>query len=155
MKKKNSILIMAALLFAACDPGYSFDFAVNNQTNHALTIQSLDTAWHFKTITAPALTDTVVFANGGLGTAEISQVSYDVRANIYGDSVQVIFDDGRTLKYNALSDTVGGLYSFADTNHAGSRYIYRPRMNNFTFKGHAGYCRYTLNITVDDYNRSE
>ncbi len=146
---------MAALLFAACDPGYSFDFAVNNQTSHALTIQSLDTAWHFKTITAPALTDTVVFANGGLGTAEISQVSYDVRANIYGDSVQVIFDDGRMLKYYALSDTVGGLYSFADTNHAGSRYIYRPRMNNLTFKGHVGYCRYTLNITDDDYNRGE
>ena len=83
MKKQTFLyLATAALLLTACDPGYSFDFAVNNQTSHALTIQSLDTAWHFKTITAPALTDTVVFANGGLGTAEISQVSYDVRANI-------------------------------------------------------------------------
>ena len=42
MKKKNSILIMAALLFAACDPGYNFDFAINNQTEHAVTVSSLD-----------------------------------------------------------------------------------------------------------------
>ena len=129
MKKKNSILIMATLLFAACDPGYNFDFAINNQTEHAVTIASLDTAYHHKTVSAPALTDTVVYGK--------------------------IFDDGRSLKFYALSDTNGGLYSFADTNHTGSRYVYKPRMNTMTFKGHAGYCRYTLNITDDDYNRSE
>ena len=155
MKKKNSILIMAALFFAACDPGYSFDYAINNQSHHAVTIQSLDTAYHHKAVSAPALTDTVVYANGGLGYAEIPGVSQIIRYEIYGDSVQLLFDDGRSLKFYALSDTNGGLYSFADTNHTGSRYVYKPRMNTTTFKGHAGYCRYTLNITDDDYNRSE
>lgn len=155
MKKKNSILIMATLLFAACDPGYNFDFAINNQTEHAVTITSLDTTYHHKTVSAPALTDTVVYGNGGLGYAEIPDVSTDIRNDIYGDSVQLIFDDGRSLKFYALSDTNGGLYFFADTNHTGSRYVYKPRMNTTTFKGNPYYCRYTLNITVDDYNLSE
>ena len=155
MKKKKTILIMAALLFAACDPGYNFDFAINNQTEHAVTIASLDTVYRHKTVSAPALTDTVVYGNGGLGYAEIPDVSTDIRNDIYGDSVQLIFDDGRSLKFYALSDTNGGLYTFADTNHTGSRYVYKPRMNTTTFKGHAGYCRYTLNITDDDYNLSE
>ena len=30
MKPKNLIPLLAALLLAACDPGYSFDFAVDN-----------------------------------------------------------------------------------------------------------------------------
>ncbi|MBR3412856.1 MAG: hypothetical protein IKG81_09235 [Bacteroidales bacterium] len=155
MKKIPLIPITAALLFAACDPGYNCDFAINNQTEHAITITSLDTVYRHKTVTAPALTDTVVHASGGLGFAEIPEVSTDIRNNIYGDSVQLLFDDGRCLKFHVLSDTNGGLYSFNDTNHVGSRYVYEPRMNTMTFKGHAGYCRYTLNITDDDYNRSE
>ena len=156
MKKQTFLyLATAVLLFAACDPGYNFDFAINNQTAHDLTIQSLDTARHFKSVNAPAKTDSVVYAGGGLGVAEIPEVSQNIRNDIYGDSVQVIFDDGRSLKYYALSDTNGGLYCFADTNHTGSRYLYKPRMNTITFKGYAGYCRYTLNITDDDYNRSE
>ena len=105
---------MAALLFAACDPGYNFDFAINNQTEHAVTITSLDTVYRHKTVSAPALTDTVVYGNGGLGYAEIPDASLDIRNDIYGDSVQLLFDDGRSLKFYALSDTNGGLYSFAD-----------------------------------------
>lgn len=157
MKHKNLIPILAALLLSACDPGYSFDFAVNNQTGHTLTIQSLDTARHYLTLTVPAQTDTAVFEWGGMGYASIPEVSYDLRANIYGDSMQVIFDDGRTLRYSIFTDTGshGGPYCFNDTNHLGSRYIYLPRLNKHTFKGNAGYCRYTLNITDDDYNLSE
>ena len=155
MKKRTLLCLSTALLLAACDPGYSFDFAIDNQTAHDLTIQSLDTARHFKTVHAPAQTDTVVYASGGMGFAEIPEVSQDMRYDIYGDSVQLLFDDGRCLKFYALSDTNGGLYCFADTNHTGSRYLYKPRMNTMTFKGHAGYCRYTLVITDDDYNRSE
>ena len=154
-KQKILYLATAALLLTACDPGYSFDFAIQNKTEHDLTIQSLDTTRHLRTVSAPAKTDTMVYASGGMGYAEIPEVSQDVRYDIYGDSVQVIFDDGRTLKYYALSDKDGGLYSFADTNHAGSRYIYQPRMNKVTFKGHAGYCRYTLVVTDDDYRMSE
>ena len=155
MKKVPSILIMAALLFVACDPGYSFDFAIDNQTEHAVTITSLDTVYYHKTVSAPALTDTVVFAGGGLGVAEIDQVSSDLRNGIYGDSVRLLFDDGRSLKYHFLTDTTIGLYCFTDTNAAGSRYRYAPRMNTTTFKGHAGYCKYTLVITDNDYNMSE
>ena len=157
MKHKNLIPLLAALLLAACDPGYSFDFAVDNRTDHSLTIQSLDTARHCLALTIPALTDTAVFSSSGLGFAVISEVSHDVRANIYGDSMQVLFDDGRTLSYSILTDTGshGGPYCFDDTNHTGSRYIYTPRMNTRTFKGQPGYCRYTLVITNDDYNLSE
>ena len=155
MKKRTLLCLSTALLFAACDPGYSFDFAIDNQTAHDLTIQSLDTARHFKTVHAPAHSDTVVYASSGLGFAEISEVSQDVRNDIYGDSVQVLFDDGRSLKFYSLNDTNSGLYCFADTNHTGSRYLYKPRMNTLTFKGHAGYCRYTLVITDNDYNLSE
>lgn len=156
MKKRTFLyLATAALTLAACDPGYNCDFAINNQTEHGVTITSLDTVHRHKTVTAPALTDTVVYASGGMGYAEIPDVSTDIRHDIYGDSVQLLFDDGRSLKFYALSDTSGGLYSFADTNHTGSRYVYKPRMNTTMFKGHAGYCRYTLNITDDDYNRSE
>ena len=155
MKKIPSILIVTALLFAACDPGYSFNFAINNQSQHAVTIQSLDTTSHHKIVSAPALTDTVVYANSGLGYAEIAEISNDIRWDIYGDSVQLLFDDGRTLKFYALSDTNGGLYCFTDTNAVGSRYRYAPRMNTTTFKGHASFCKYTLVITDNDYNMSE
>ena len=155
MKKIPSILIVTVLLFAACDPGYNFDFAIDNQSQHAVTIQSLDTAYHHKVVNAAALTDTVVYADGGLGVAEIGQISSDLRSAIYGDSVQVLFDDGRSLKYNIFTDTSNGLYCFADTNAVGSRYRYVPRMNTTTFKGHAGYCKYTLVITDNDYNMSE
>ena len=154
MKRKRLIPLLAATLLAACDPGYSFDFAIDNQTQHAVTIQSLDTTRH-TTVTAPALTDTVVYVNGGMGYAEIPEISSDIRWDIYGDSVQLLFDDGRALKFYALSDTNGGPYCFADTNHTGSRYIYLPRLNKHTFKGHAGYCKYTLVITNNDYNLSE
>lgn len=154
MKRKSLIPLLAATLLAACDPAYDFDFAIDNQTQHAVTIQSLDTTFH-TTVSAPALTDTVVYVGGGMGYAEIPQISSDIRYNIYGDSVQLLFDDGRVLKFYALSDTGSGPYCFADTNHTGSRYIYLPRLNKHTFKGHAGFCRYTLVITNDDYSLSE
>ena len=155
MKKIPSILIMAALFFAACDPGYSFDFAIDNQSHHAVTIQSLNTTSHHKVVSAAALTDTVVYANSGMGYAEIPEISNDIRWDIYGDSVQLLFDDGRTLRFYALTDTAEGLYCFTDTNAVGSRYRYAPRMNTTTFKGHPYYCRYTLVITDNDYNMSE
>ena len=151
MKKIPSILIIAAFLFAACDPGYSFDFAINNQSQHAVTIQSLDTTHHYKTLYAPAQTDTTVYSNGGIGYAEIPHITEDIHWDIYGDSVQVLFDDGRTLKYNIFSDTNGGLYCFKDTN----RYVYRPRMKRPAFNHHPGYCQYILVITDNDYNMSE
>ena len=90
-----------------------------------------------------------------MGFAEIAEISTSIRTGIYGDSVKVTFDNGRYLKYYIGNDTTGGLYCFADTNALGTRYRYAPRMNTRMFKGRAGYCRYTLVITNDDYNRSE
>ncbi|MBO7575839.1 MAG: hypothetical protein J6T03_00070, partial [Bacteroidales bacterium] len=135
---------------------YSFDFAIDNHADQGVTIQTLDNSHsNLKSVYAPAKSDTVVFGGSGMGFAEIAEISTSIRMGIYGDSVKVTFDDGRYLKYYIGDDTNGGLYSFADTNGLGTRYRYAPRMNTRMFKGRAGYCRYTLVITNDDYSRSE
>lgn len=147
---------MTSLFATACDPGYSFDFAIDNHADQGVTIQTLDNSHsNLKSVYAPAKSDTVVFGGSGMGFAEIAEISTSIRMGIYGDSVKVTFDDGRYLKYYIGDDTNGGLYSFADTNGLGTRYRYAPRMNTRMFKGRAGYCRYTLVITNDDYSRSE
>lgn len=156
MKKSILPLLMTSLFATACDPGYSFDFAIDNHADQGVTIQTLDNSHsNLKSVYAPAKSDTVVFGGSGMGFAEIAEISTSIRMGIYGDSVKVTFDDGRYLKYYIGDDTNGGLYSFADTNGLGTRYRYAPRMNTRMFKGRAGYCRYTLVITNDDYSRSE
>ena len=156
MKKSILPLLIASLFATACDPGYSFDFAIDNRTDQGVTIQTMDnTRPNLKSVYAPAKSDTVVFGGSGMGFAEIAEISTSIRTGIYGDSVKVTFDNGRYLKYYIGNDTNGGLYCFADTNALGTRYRYAPRMNTRMFKGRAGYCRYTLVITNDDYNRSE
>ena len=78
MKKTPLIPLFAALLLTACDPGFTMEFAIDNQTSHAVTIQSLqplDTVGRpnhrLTPLSAPAHTDTVVWVTSGLGGAQI------------------------------------------------------------------------------------
>ena len=162
MKRTPLILLFAVLLLAACDPGYTMEFAIDNQTTHAVTIQSLqpvDTVGHtisrLTPLSAPAQTDTVVWVTGGLGHASINIIAKDIEWHNYGDSVQLRFDDGHALNFYRDSTGFDALYRFEDANAAPSLYRYEEIVNQRPpFKGNARYGKVTLIITDSLYNLS-
>ena len=162
MKKTPLIPLFAVLLLAACDPGYTMEFAIDNQTTHAVTIQSLqpvDTAGQtnhrLTPLSAPAQPDTVVWVTGGLGHTSINSIAKDIEWHNYGDSVQLRFDDGRALNYYRDSTGFDALYRFEDANADTSLYRYEGRPNpSGPFKGYMGYGKLTLVVTDSLYNMS-
>ena len=162
MKKTPLILQFAALLLTACDPGFTMEFAIDNQTSHAVTIQSLQpvdtvgrTTSRLTPLSAPALTDTVLWVTSGLGCAQIDYVARDIEWYNYGDSVQLRFDDGRALNYYRDSVGFDALYRFEDANADTSLYRYEEIVNQRPpFKGNARYGKVTLVITDSLYNLS-
>lgn len=162
MKKTPLIPLLAALLLAACDPVYTSEFAIDNRTDHALTIQSLqpvDTVRsHYAMLyplSAPAHTDTVVDATGGLGTADLGEFAYLIPDRFYGDSVQIRFDDGRVLNFYRDSVGADALYRINDANSPASLYHYEGRPNTSgPFQGYMGYGKLTLIVTDSLYNLS-
>ncbi|MBR1835466.1 MAG: hypothetical protein IJ785_08205 [Bacteroidales bacterium] len=162
MKAIYLVPLAAALLLTACDPGYTSVFAIDNRTSHDLTIQSLqpyDTVNHhyaaIHPLSAPAHTDSVVWVTGGLGGASLVGIAHQVCWHSYGDSVQIRFDDGRTLNYYMDSTGADALYSFDDANTPASLYRYEERPNTSgPFKGNISYCKLTLVVTDSLYNLS-
>ncbi|MDY6289832.1 MAG: hypothetical protein SPM02_10335 [Bacteroidales bacterium] len=162
MKRTPLILLFAVLLLAACDPGYTMEFAIDNQTTHAVTIQSLqpvDTVGHTTSrltpLSAPAQTDTVVWVTGGLGHASINIIAKDIEWHNYGDSVQLRFDDGRALNFYRDSTGFDALYRFEDANADTSLYRYEEIVNQRPpFKGNARYGKVTLVVTDSLYDMS-
>ena len=162
MKRTPLILLFAVLLLAACDPGYTMEFAIDNQTTHAVTIQSLqpvDTVGHTTSrltpLSAPAQTDSAVDVSGGIGTADLGEFAYLIPDRFYGDSVQIRFDDGRILKFYRDSVGADALYRINDANAPASLYRYEGRPNpSGPFKGYMGYGKLTLVVTDSLYNMS-
>ena len=162
MKKAPHILLFAALLLTACDPAHTSEFAIDNRTDHALTIQSLQpvdtvgrTTSRLTPLSAPALTDTVLWVTSGLGCAQIDYVARDIEWYNYGDSVQLRFDDGRALNYYRDSVGFDALYRFEDANADTSLYRYEEIVNQRPpFKGNARYGKVTLVVTDSLYNLS-
>ena len=162
MTKRFLSCAAAVLLLAACDPGYTMEFAIDNQTTHAVTIQSLqpvDTVGHTTSrltpLSAPAQTDTVVWVTGGLGHASINIIAKDIEWHNYGDSVQLRFDDGRALNFYRDSTGFDALYRFEDANADTSLYRYEEIVNQRPpFKGNARYGKVTLVVTDSLYNMS-
>lgn len=162
MKKTPLIPLLAVLLLAACDPGYTSEFAIDNRTDHALTIQSLqpvDTARsHYAMLhpfSVPAHTDTVVDVDGGIGGAVLEGFAYHIPDCFYGDSVQIRFDDGRVLNFYRDSVGADALYRINDANSPSSLYRYegRPKTSE-PFKGNISYGKLTLIVTDSLYNLS-
>ena len=162
MKKTPLILLFAALLLTACDPGFTMEFAIDNQTSHAVTIQSLqpvDTVGRpnhrLTPLSAPVHTDTVVWVTSGLGCAQIDYVARDIEWHNYGDSVQLRFDDGRILNFYRDSAGFDALYRFEDANADTSLYRYEEVVNQRPpFKGNVRYGKVTLVVTDSLYNMS-
>lgn len=162
MKKATLILLFAVLLLTACDPAHTSEFAIDNRTDHALTIQSLqpvDTVRsHYAMLyplSAPAHTDSVVDVQGGIGTADLGEFAYLIPDRFYGDSVQIRFDDGRVLTFYRDSVGADALYRINDANAPASLYRYEGRPNpSGPFKGYMGYGKLTLVVTDSLYNLS-
>jgi len=162
MNAKTLIPLAAVLLLAACDPGYTVEFAIDNRTDHAVTIQSLqpyDTIQHhyaaIHPLTAAAHTDSVVWVSGGLGGASLDGLAYQLRGSSYGDSVQLRFDDGRTLNFYPDSTGHDALYRFDSANTPTSLYRYEERARTESpFKGNIAYGKLTLVVTDSLYNLS-
>lgn len=162
MKKTPLLSLFAALLLTACDPGYTMEFAIDNRTSHAVTIQSLqpvDTVGRanhrLNPLSASAHTDTAVCVKSGLGGAQIDIIARIIEWNNYGDSVQLRFDDGRALNYYRDSSGFDALYRFEDANADTSLYRYEEIVNQRPpFKGNARYGKLTLVVTDSLYNLS-
>ena len=162
MNAKPPTPLVAVLLLAACDPGYSVEFAIDNRTDHAVTIQSLqpyDTIQHhyaaIHPLAAAAHTDSVVWVSGGLGSASLDNLAYQLRGRSYGDSVQLRFDDGRTLNFYPDSTGHDALYRFDSANTPTSLYRYEERANTEPpFKGNIEYGKLTLIVTDSLYRLS-
>ena len=141
MKRTPLILLFAVLLLAACDPGYTMEFAIDNQTTHAVTIQSLQPV------------DTVGHTTSR--HASINIIAKDIEWHSYGDSVQLRFDDGRALNFYRDSTGFDALYRFEDANADTSLYRYEEIVNQRPpFKGNARYGKVTLVVTDSLYNMS-
>lgn len=162
MNAKALTPLVAVLMLAACDPGYSVEFAIDNRTDHAVTIQSLqpyDTIRHhyaaIHPLTAAAHTDSVVWVSGGLGSASLDGLAYQLRGRSYGDSVQLRFDNGRTLNFYPDSTGHDALYRFDSANTPTSLYRYEERVNTEPpFKGNIEYGKLTLIVTDSLYRLS-
>ncbi len=131
MKKTPLIPLFVALLLTACDPAHTSEFAIDNRTDHALTIQSLQPV------------DTVRSNYAML---------YPLSAPAH---TEIRFDDGRVLTFYRDSVGADALYRINDANAPASLYRYEGRPNpSGPFKGYMRYGKLTLVVTDSLYNMS-
>ena len=141
--------VIAATLFAACDPGYNEDVVIHNMSTHTVTViptSSDDLIVHDSCTLAPDAKDTVENA-GGVGTASRSEGEYHMEWYL-GDSVVFVFDDNRRIVYYKENRDGISPYNFNSAN-----YSYEERLNEKgPFKGYAEYGKLTFTVTDEHYD---
>ena len=141
--------VIAAALFAACDPGYNEDVVIHNMSTHTVTViptPSDELYVHDSCTLAPGDKDTVADP-GGLGSASRSGCEYYMELYM-GDSVVFLFDDNRRIVYYKENRDGISPYNFSSAN-----YGYEETQNERgPFKGYAGYGKLTFTVTDEHYN---
>lgn len=141
--------VIAAALFAACDPGYYEEFVIHNMSTHTVTViptPSDEFYVHDSCTLSPDAKYTVADP-GGLGSASRSGCEYYMELYM-GDSVVFLFDDNRRIVYyNENRDGISP-YNFNSAN-----YSYEEKLNErYPFKGHAEYGKLTFTVTDEHYD---
>lgn len=147
MKLRNTLMVAAAaLMMAACDPGFEEDIVLSNSTSHSVTIvPSGDSE-----VTLAAGEEKVIKHRDGLGGASL-EFGINAFAWYYGDSVVVRFDNSRQVTYHK-DDTTG----ISPYNFSGQNYTYEEkRKESSPFKGNPYYGKLTFSITDEHYGAAQ
>lgn len=141
--------VIAAALFAACDPGYNEEVVIHNMSTHTVTViptSSDELIVHDSCTLAPDAKYTVADP-GGVGTASRSEGEYYMELYM-GDSVVFVFDDNRRIVYYKENRDGISPYNFSSAN-----YGYEETQNERgPFKGYAGYGKLTFTVTDEHYD---
>lgn len=150
--KLNRLLLTAAaaLLLAACDPGYNEEYTIDNQSSHDLVFV-WSGSWRYYpsengrnfdgTYPVAAGTKATLPFAGGLGQTGRDQICASACYGLLGDSVSFVVDGTDTLTFYA-----------SDTLNADSPYNFdSPRYTYDELPGPAGGMSYaSLTFRVDD-----
>ena len=150
--KQNRLLLTAAaaLLLAACDPGYDEEYTIDNQSSHDLVFV-WSGGWHYYpsenergfdgTYPVAAGTKVTLPFAGGLGQTGREQIRFSALYGLLGDSVSFVVDGTDTLTFYA-TDTLGADSPY---NFDSERYTYDE------LPGPAGGMKWaSLTFRVDD-----
>lgn len=141
--------VIAATLFAACDPGYYQEVVIHNLSTHTVKVipTPSDTVYvHDRCTLAPDAKYTVADI-GGVGTASRLGCEYLMEWYL-GDSVVFVFDDNRRIVYYKENRDGISPYNFNSAN-----YSYEEKLNEKgPFKGHAEYGKLTFTVTDEHYD---
>lgn len=144
--------VIAATLFAACDPGYNEDVVIHNQSTHTVTVipTPSDIVFVHDSCTLAPDAKYTVADPGGVGTASRSEGESYMEWYM-GDSVVFVFDDNRRIVYYKENRDGISPYNFNSAN-----YSYEERLNERgPFKGYAEYGKLTFTVTDEHYDAAE
>lgn len=144
--------VIAAALFAACDPGYNEDVIIHNQSTHTVTVipTPSDIVFVHDSCTLAPDAKYTVADPGGVGTASRSEGESYMEWYM-GDSVVFVFDDNRRVVYYKENRDGISPYNFNSAN-----YSYEERLNERgPFKGYAEYGKLTFTVTDEHYDAAE
>lgn len=152
MKTKAFLLLCAAALAVACDPGYHEDVVIHNQSTHTVTVipTPSDIVFVHDSCTLAPDAKYTVADPGGVGTASRSEGESYMEWYM-GDSVVFVFDDNRRVVYYKENRDGISPYNFNSAN-----YSYEERLNERgPFKGYAEYGKLTFTISDDHFEAAE
>ena len=152
MKAKIILLpLLAAMLMTACDPSFSDEYTIDNQSSHDILFV-WSGPWRFYpyengrnfdgTYPVAAGQKATLPIFGGLGSTGLNGIIIITRDHLLGDSVQFIIDGIDTLTFYA-SDTLGADSPY---NFKSSRYTYDELPSSMG----GGACWASLTFKVDD-----
>lgn len=126
--KKIILFLFAAVVFAACDPGYTCDQIVHNCSDHSVIIKPLDYTVRLRYYN-DTIKDTIYYSEqyeiapgksitiasiGHIGYASREECIYYMR-DYLGDSVKFIFDDNKSIVFHSDDTTGWSPYNFDTT----------------------------------------
>lgn len=150
----RKLTFLLALLLVACKPNLHIEYAIDNQSGHAVTLQpdqsaSLNasncddypTVWTFNN-----KANTVFFSVDDAGAANYENGAKWIN-RLLGDSATFIFDDGKKVVFS--QELKEGIFDFRE-GHMGAKMD-----KDWDWKLHSDqYCQFTYKLTERDYNNA-
>lgn len=166
MKARHYILIVAAAMLAACDPGHDDDVVLCNKTDVSVTVlpsqRDEQEAYYsrYENYTIAAGEEVVVVNNGGIGQSSRDECEYWLLQYL-ADSVTFRFADGSEVTYHSDDTTdaispfnlASELFSYDEKLSTGLWFHDNPYYGRLTFsitKAHLEAARTPVNDTISD-----
>lgn len=159
------LLLLASLLFAACDPAYDINMGIRNSSGHTVILMPPGDSsilnsgpWHYLNragLDMEIEADSCYEFNlsGGVGCASREEAEWWINNILVPDSAVFVFADGHRLVYysdDTLTD--GSPYNFNSTNYDWSEKY------GYTLSGHRNthpyYIHIAYTLTQEQYEQS-